>query len=29
MEMYNIGAAFEILEDEKTAHAGYTRYQVT
>ena len=25
MEMYNIGVAFEILEDEKTAHAGYTK----
>ena len=25
MEMYNIGAAFEILEDGKTAPAGYTK----
>ena len=25
MEMYNIGVAFEILEDEKTAPAGYTK----
>ena len=25
MEMYNIGVAFEILEDEKTASAGYTK----
>ena len=24
METYNIGVAFEILEDEKTAPAGYT-----
>ena len=23
--MYNIGVAFEILEDEKTAPAGYTK----
>ena len=25
MEMFNIGVAFEILEDEKTAPAGYTK----
>ena len=25
MEMYNIGDAFEILEDEKTSPAGYTK----
>ena len=25
MEMYNIGVAFKILEDEKTAPAGYTK----
>ena len=25
MEMYNIGVAFEILEDGKTAPAGYTK----
>ena len=25
MEMYNIGVAFEILEDEKSAPAGYTK----
>ena len=25
MEMYNIGVAFEILEDEKTAPAGYNK----
>ena len=25
MEMYNIGVAFEILEDEKTAPAGHTK----
>ena len=25
MEMYNIGIAFEILEDLKTAPAGYTK----
>ena len=25
MEMYNIGIAFEILEDGKTAPAGYTK----
>ena len=25
MEMYNIGVAVEILEDEKTAPAGYTK----
>ena len=25
MEMYNIGVAFEILEDEKTTPAGYTK----
>ena len=29
MEMYNIGAAFEILEDGKTAPADTPRYQVT
>ena len=25
MEMYNIGVAFGILQDEKTAHAGYPK----
>ena len=25
MEMYNIGVAFEILEDKKTAPAGYPK----
>ena len=25
MEMYNIGVAFEILDDEKTAPTGYTK----
>ena len=25
MEIYNIGVAFDILEDEKTAPAGYTK----
>ena len=25
MEMYNIGIAFEIQEDGKPAHAGYTK----
>ena len=29
IEMYNIGVAFEILEDGKTVPAGYNKYQVT